>query len=86
MTTRMQKKISKELDVLAARIDRARQYLEAGDAVGLVENVAAFGGELAEVTVLAVQYGRAHGMSWAEVAEPFGVTRQAAQQYWGDPS
>ena len=50
---------------------------------------------LAAMTVLATDLDQAIndavsglrecGYSWAEIARPLGITRQAAQQRWGDP-
>jgi hypothetical protein len=39
--------------------------------------------ELHTVTCHAVTGLRAYGYSWADIARPLGITRQAAQQRWG---
>lgn len=39
--------------------------------------------ELDEAIDNAVQGMRASGFSWAEIAAPLGMSRQAAQQRWG---
>lgn len=39
--------------------------------------------ELHTITQQAVTGLRAYGYSWADIARPLGITRQAAQQRWG---
>jgi hypothetical protein len=39
--------------------------------------------ELDEAIAVAVAGMREAGFSWAEIARPLGMTRQAAQQRWG---
>ena len=55
---------------------------------GDIEALAAMTGLAADIdTVIgnAVTGLRAHGYSWAEIGLRLGITRQAAQQRWGDP-
>jgi hypothetical protein len=40
-------------------------------------------GGLERSLALAVEVGRAQGLSWTDVGEAFGVSRQAAFQRWG---
>ncbi|MDQ3577186.1 MAG: hypothetical protein M3443_06210 [Actinomycetota bacterium] len=56
---------------------------------GDVEGLAALltlANDLDQVITDAVHGLRAFGYSWAEIAARIGITRQAAQQRWGDKS
>lgn len=56
-----------------------------GDVEGLIE-LSALERELAQALHTAITGLRAVGYSWADVALRLGITRQAAQQRWGQPS
>lgn len=51
------------------------------DLVGLIELTQS----IDEATTEAVYGLRASGFSWAEIARPLGITRQAAQMRYGNP-
>ena len=68
----------------ARRVVRAAgRRVAAGDVDGLAELVA-LSDEMEQCIRDAVSGLRAFGYSWGEVAARVGVTRQAAQQRWGD--
>lgn len=68
----------------ARRVVRAaRRRVAAGDVEGLADLVA-LSDEVERSIRAAVAGLRAFGCSWGEVAARVGVTRQAAQQRWGD--
>lgn len=45
--------------------------------------LAAFPSLVADTQDRVVQAWRERGRSWSEIARPFGISRQAAQQRWG---
>jgi hypothetical protein len=55
-----------------------------GDVDGLAD-LLSLASELDRAIDAAVRGLRAAGYSWGEVASRLGVSRQAAQQRWGDP-
>ena len=59
-----------------------RRVGQAGDVAELA-GLAELAAELDRVTAQAVAGLRAHGYSWAEIAEPLGVGRTAAHKRWG---
>jgi hypothetical protein len=68
----------------ARRVVRAAgRRVAAGDVEGLAELVA-LSDEVERSTRHAVSGMRAFGYSWGEISARIGVTRQAAQQRWGD--
>jgi hypothetical protein len=68
----------------ARRVVRAAgRRVAAGDVDGLADLVA-LSYEVEQSIRAAVAGLRAFGYSWGEVATRVGVTRQAAQQRWGD--
>ena len=68
----------------ARRVVRAAgRRVAAGDVDGLVDLVA-LSDEVEQSIRAAVSGLRVFGYSWGEVAMRVGVTRQAAQQRWGD--
>ena len=68
----------------ARRVVRAAgRRVAAGDVDGLADLVA-LSNEVEQSIRDAVAGLRAFGYSWGEVAAQIGVTRQAAQQRWGD--
>lgn len=72
---------------MVARMIRAagRRVADADD-VDLAD-MAKLRDELDAAIAAAVTGQRAkHGRSWADVARPFGITKQAAQQRWGKPA
>ena len=52
------------------------------EALGLLVGLA---GEIDAAMAEAVKGLRAHGYSWAEIGARLGISRQAAQQRWGQP-
>lgn len=75
-----------ENDEYAAFLRRViRAYgrrIAAGDVEALADAVTLID-ELDTAIACAVTGLRAHGYSWAEIARPLMITRQAAQQRWG---
>jgi hypothetical protein len=68
------------------RVLRAQgRRIAAGDVDGLADLIA-LEHDLTEAIQTAVAGLRAHGYSWTEIATRLGVTRQGAQQRWGDSS
>jgi hypothetical protein len=67
----------------ARRIIRAHgRRIAAGD-VAALEGLVRLSLDIDDAIRDAVAGLRAFGYSWAEIAAPLGVTRQAAQQRWG---
>jgi hypothetical protein len=60
-----------------------RRIGHAGDVDALAQLVA-LGDQIENATQDAVTGLRGHGYSWAEIALRLGITRQAAQQRWGN--
>jgi hypothetical protein len=77
-----------ENDEYAAFIGRVmRAYsrrVAAGD-IEAIANMTALAAQLDNAITNAVTSLREVGYSWADIARPLGVTRQAAQQRWGQP-
>ena len=57
--------------------------IAAGD-VERLRDLVALAEEVDRATAVAVAGLRRAGFSWAEIASRLGITRQAAQQRWGD--
>ena len=76
-----------ENDEYAAFLRRAiRAYsrrVASGD-IEAITTMAALADELEEATRQAITGLRAFGYSWADVAMRLGITRQGAQQRWGE--
>ncbi|MFC4050054.1 hypothetical protein ACFOY4_10195 [Actinomadura syzygii] len=75
-----------ENDEYAAFLCRILRAYSRRIATGDVEALACLAevaDELATATHDAVTGLRAYGYSWADIARPLGITRQAAQQRWG---
>ncbi|GAA3213316.1 hypothetical protein [Nonomuraea helvata] len=57
---------------------------------GDIEALADLAGVVAEldhaIAQAVIQLRVQHGYSWADIARPLGITRQAAQQRWGGES
>lgn len=74
-----------ENDTYAAFVRRVvaahGRRIAAGDVEGLTE-LAALGDVIEHTLRTAVTGLRACGYSWAEIAGPLGISRQAAQQRW----
>jgi hypothetical protein len=66
--------------VLAAH---GRRIASLGDVDALADLVA-LGDDIEAATQHAVTGLRGHGYSWTEIATRLGITRQAAQQRWGN--
>ena len=69
---------------LRRAIRSAGKRVGGGDVDGLAD-LLSLAGELDRAIDAAVRGLRAAGYSWGEVASRLGVSRQAAQQRWGDP-
>ena len=65
------------------RILRAYSRRIASGDVEALAYLAEVADELETATHDAVTGLRAYGYSWADIARPLGITRQAAQQRWG---
>ncbi|WP_067476428.1 hypothetical protein [Actinomadura hibisca] len=75
-----------ENDEYAAFVQRVLRAYSRRIASGDVESLALLANLATDLdTALhqAVTGLRAYGYSWAEIARPLGITRQAAQQRWG---
>ena len=76
-----------ENDEYAAFLRRAiRAYsrrVAAGD-IEAITTMAALAGQLEDATRQAITGLRESGYSWADIALRLGITRQGAQQRWGD--
>jgi hypothetical protein len=57
--------------------------IAAGDIEGLAP-LAALSAQVDQALYAAIVGLRSHGYSWADVASPLGITRQAAHQRFGD--
>jgi hypothetical protein len=69
---------------LRRAIRSAGKRVGGGDVDGLAD-LLSLAGELDRAIDAAVQGLREAGYSWGEIASRLGVSRQAAQQRWGDP-
>src|SRR5664279_5769529 len=54
-----------------------------GTALDALEWVFALRDDLAQLETLIVRQARVEGATWAEIAEPLGLTKQGAQKHWG---
>jgi hypothetical protein len=73
-------------DAYAAFARRVIRAFACRIASGDIEALADLAGLATDLDTLigqAVAGLRAYGYSWAEIARPLGITRQAAQQRWG---
>lgn len=70
------------LGMLRRMLKAGARRLASADPEDLVAMVA-LRGSLDEAIATSVQGMRDNGFSWAEIAEPLGITRQAAYQKWG---
>lgn len=76
---------------MADVLERRRRIVDeldaqARQAVETVAETAAALGLASQRLDLAVRHARAAGASWADVGRAVGISRQAAQQRWADPS
>ena len=79
-----------ENDDYAAFVQRVigaySRRVASGD-IDALTGMAALSGDLDRAIVEAITALRArHGYSWADIGRALGITRQAAQQRWGDTS
>lgn len=77
-----------ENDAYAAFIARVLRAYSRRIAAGDIEAIAdmtALAAQLDTAITHAITSLRNVGYSWADIARPLGVTRQAAQQRWGTP-
>jgi hypothetical protein len=77
-----------ENDEYAAFVRRVLRAYSRRIAAGDIEAIAAMTALAAQLDTAitdAITSLRAFGYSWADIARPLGVTRQAAQQRWGTP-
>jgi hypothetical protein len=79
---------NREFDALARRILRAYARRVANGDVEALASLAALSSEVDAVTRLAVAGLRKspYSYSWSEIADRLGVSKQAAQQRYGDPT
>ena len=64
-------------------ISSDRRHIAAGD-IEAITTMAHLAGHLEDATRQAVTGLRQLGYSWADIALRLGITRQGAQQRWGD--
>jgi hypothetical protein len=75
-----------EYAAFARRVIRAYSRRVASGDIEALADIATLATELDAVITEAVTGLRAYGYSWADIARPLGITRQAAQQrFGGDP-
>ncbi|SRR6266851_3002270 len=68
---------------LRRAIDAYGRRVAVGD-IEAITAMAALAGHLEDATRQAIAGLRAFGYSWADIAMRLGITRQGAQQRWGD--
>ncbi|SBT69198.1 hypothetical protein GA0070622_6317 [Micromonospora sediminicola] len=68
----------------ARRIIRAHGRRVADGDVEALRDLVALSGDIDKAITDAVVGLRAFGYSWAEIGQRLGISRQAAQQRWGD--
>jgi hypothetical protein len=66
------------------RVIRAYSRRVASGDIEAITTLAALAGHLEDATRQAITGLRALGYSWADIAMRLGITRQGAQQRWGD--
>lgn len=80
--------IANSLDRLRNRADmlpeQPSEYRD--DTETMLRRLAAISQETNNATRLAVERARTQGLSWTEIADTLGVTKQAAQQRYGVPA
>jgi len=90
--TPLQREINRSAASLLDRADglRVRAWGSNGGAnataLDALEWVAALRDELTALETLIVRHAREQGASWADIADPLGITKQAAHQHWGPPA
>jgi len=67
------------------RVIRAYSRRVAAGDIEAITTMAALAGHLEDATRQAITGLRESGYSWADIAMRLGITRQGAQQRWGDP-
>jgi hypothetical protein len=72
-----------EFAAFTRRILRAYSRRIAGGDIEALTDMATHAADLDDAIHQAVTGLRTHGYSWADIARPLGITRQAAQQRWG---
>jgi predicted transcriptional regulator len=76
-----------EFAAFARRVIRAYARRVASGDIEALATMATLSTDLDNAIAEAVSGLRSFGYSWAEIARPLGITRQAAQQRWGgDPA
>ncbi len=75
---------NEEFAAFARRVLRACARRVAGGDVEALTLMLGLSAEINDAISLAVKGLRAFGYSWAEIGSRLGITRQAAQQRWGD--
>ena len=68
------------------RVIRAYSHRVAAGDIEAITTLAALADHLEDATRQAITGLREFGYSWAEIGARLGITRQAAQQRWGQPS
>jgi prophage DNA circulation protein len=72
-----------EFAAFARRIIRAYSRRTADGDIEALTDLTALAAEVDTAIHNAVTGLRAYGYSWADIARPLGISRQAAQQRWG---
>jgi prophage DNA circulation protein len=75
-----------EFAAFARRIIRAYSRRTADGDIEALTDLTTLAAEVDNAIRNAVTGLRAYGYSWADIARPLGITRQAAQQRWGGES
>ena len=75
-----------EYAAFARRVLRAYSRRVASGDIDAITEMAAITAEMDTAIRDAITGLRAHGYSWAEIGSRLGITRQAAQQRWGQAS
>jgi hypothetical protein len=72
-----------EYAAFARRVLRAYSRRIASGDIDAITEMAAIAAEMDTAIRDAITGLRAHGYSWADIAQRLGITRQGAQQRWG---
>lgn len=87
--TPLQRRINEDAAALTERAHGLQMRASASSqganstALDALEWVAALRAELDDLVTLIVRQARVEDASWAEIADPMGISRQGAQQRWG---
>jgi DNA-directed RNA polymerase specialized sigma24 family protein len=86
LTSKRRYRVTENAEYVAflRRVIRAYSLRVAAGDIEAITDMAALAGHLEDATRQAVTGLREFGYSWADIAARLGITRQGAQQRWGD--